>query len=653
MIKRIFLFLFLFAISSLVQGQSLVIGMTMGEIVNIKDTSLTYDTVYITKDGILNVENARLTINNFLVVDSIAQLNVRNSNFNMNGQNIFYTKSTSVLKDSISIGGDIFIGGNANLLIDSAIVDMGMSFIGQYEFVGFDSAVFRIKNSSFFLGNGKIGGGFRNAAFFSQENVVYKTPVGIAMTLGLLEEATYYSDNCKGGVELIIKDSCTVDIDSTNMSILWFSFSDASIAHFSFPVQNSLMSYASDVSYFAFSDSLPNVFNVDYDVKVHRSDTVFWGLFIDSGSDVIIDSSSVMACGFTFTGTKIDTLMDFINDSLYVSHTIPLSDRSLSLINTKVRAWNFYPLDTTKIIIKDCLFGEVLSYDEGNVMIENSICDGTGGYLGAYNNAKIHVKNSIIKRDWSSSPAIILNNDNSYVVIEESVIKGEVMINDFSTLIYSNTIYDHSPQINGSTYFLEVFLDTISLAYCDSFVDVNGTLIGVNGITNNDSITRYRLEYSLADSTQKTLIQDTSFTPSIIQNLIKTWNTDTVAQGDYILWLTVYVDGDSVITASREVFLSATNNIVPITNAEELSLSIYPNPSNGVINITYQVSKRGRVELVVYDVLANKLFTLVVATKEKGSYSYTWETRKFLQAGVYLVEFKNEDSVVVEKIIIN
>ncbi len=433
--------------------------------------------------------------------------------------------------------------------------------------------------------------------------------------------------------------------------MLWFSFDNGSIANFDFPLQNSLMSYASDVSYFAFSDSLSGISGVNYDVRIQNSDTVFWGLFPYAGSDVTVNNSSVMACGFTFKGSVTDTMSNFINDSLYVSHTAPIADRSLSLVNTEVRAWNFYPEDSSTIVIQDCLFGEVLTFNEGRAVVENSTCDGTGGYVGAHNNSQIHIKGSAIDRLWSGPP-IILNIDSSLMVLEESSVSGDVMINAASTLIFSNTVYNNIPQVNSSAFFLEVFIDSIPLAYSDSLVAITGTLKGVNGPVNNDSISRFKLGYSLPDITNITLIQDTSYTPSIINALIKEWNTNGIAPGNYLLWLTTYVNGDSVITTSREVVLGNINAVDELSIIAQPLLSVYPNPCRTSTLITYEISKREKVEFNVYNTAGNKISTLLSTEKESGKYDFLWETSD-LKPGVYLIEYKvNNVRFTTKKIII-
>lgn len=50
----------------------------------------------------------------------------------------------------------------------------------------------------------------------------------------------------------------------------------------------------------------------------------------------------------------------------------------------------------------------------------------------------------------------------------------------------------------------------------------------------------------------------------------------------------------------------------------------YPNPARGACNINYQIPSNSRIELVVYNVLGQKVKTLVSGNKSAGSYSIKW-----------------------------
>ena len=60
----------------------------------------------------------------------------------------------------------------------------------------------------------------------------------------------------------------------------------------------------------------------------------------------------------------------------------------------------------------------------------------------------------------------------------------------------------------------------------------------------------------------------------------------------------------------------------------------YPNPFNPVTRISYQLPKKGFVTLSIYDVLGEKVETLVNGMKEAGAYSAQFNGAN-LASGVY------------------
>ena len=67
----------------------------------------------------------------------------------------------------------------------------------------------------------------------------------------------------------------------------------------------------------------------------------------------------------------------------------------------------------------------------------------------------------------------------------------------------------------------------------------------------------------------------------------------------------------------------------------------YPNPFNPSTNLEYSIAKTGNVKLVVYDILGNKIKTIVNSEMQPGNYKAYWNGRdlnnKQVASGVYLI----------------
>ena len=70
----------------------------------------------------------------------------------------------------------------------------------------------------------------------------------------------------------------------------------------------------------------------------------------------------------------------------------------------------------------------------------------------------------------------------------------------------------------------------------------------------------------------------------------------------------------------------------------------YPNPFNPSTSISFSVAKSDYVELNIYDILGNKVTTLMNNYINPGNYNLQWNGRDFngksVSGGVYLYQLK-------------
>ena len=636
--KALLISLVLFNIQ-LVQSQNLVVGyLDPNEILNVNSGSFNYDTVFVINNATLNISNqTQFVVNNIIALLGTSELNVENSYFEVN--NIFAATDTSTvnLKDSLNLACNFIILEYSTLNIDSATVEIPMTYKGEFGWNGFNNSNFNISNSDFDLGAGALGGSFSDSANFIQINNQFVSST-LPMTLALSGNSITSIDSCTGGMEFVINEHADVTIKNSIFFAIWFTFADGDTANYDYPPPNSVLFPGSSniTGTYQFSDILPNVSGIDFDVSIQNTDGAYWGIISQENSDVVVNNSFVAACGFYFDGTSSDTALGFIDAQYYTSYSSPFSDRGFSVNNTTVNAWNFYPTDTSEIIIDSCIYGESLGFANSVTKVYNSTCDGTGGYFGGMNNSKTYVYSSQIIRQ-SGTAQIVNFTDSSIAWFYNSKVTGDIVISNDVQLFFGNTEFTSNPIVNNNAYFAEAWADTTNNASVNSLVSITGKVWGINGALNNSKITRYVVEYSLPDSTGTTLIKDTSATSfNIINNTLSHWNTQSLSVGNYLVWLTIFIDGDTAISCRREVFLSNSTGV----NEENISenISIYPNPSNGMITI----DGNNILSIRIYNTEGKEIY--------RGN-SSTFNFSKY-QRGNYLVRIRTESGVLVKKLIL-
>lgn len=102
--------------------------------------------------------------------------------------------------------------------------------------------------------------------------------------------------------------------------------------------------------------------------------------------------------------------------------------------------------------------------------------------------------------------------------------------------------------------------------------------------------------------------------------------------------------------ANQEINLEATSLS---TNSFELSnLSVYPNPSNGLINVSFQTTSNDAVEIVLFDLQGRKVFRSKQNSNNQSMFNQSINTRR-LSDGIYLLRANQGNRSTTKRVIIS
>ena len=128
-------------------------------------------------------------------------------------------------------------------------------------------------------------------------------------------------------------------------------------------------------------------------------------------------------------------------------------------------------------------------------------------------------------------------------------------------------------------------------------------------------------------------------------------NTSATLNGRALAQTAVTLNANSVIQPAT--LTAVENNLV--TPQKFVLFQNYPNPFNPSTNIQYSIEKAGQVSLMVYNVLGNKVATLVNNYQNAGSYTVTFNSSKSivsLPSGVYFYRLEAGSFVSTRKLIL-
>jgi flagellar hook assembly protein FlgD len=115
---------------------------------------------------------------------------------------------------------------------------------------------------------------------------------------------------------------------------------------------------------------------------------------------------------------------------------------------------------------------------------------------------------------------------------------------------------------------------------------------------------------------------------------------------------TVYFDDLTVQKVGTTTAVGSTNSNVP--KVFDLSNN-YPNPFNPSTKIQFAVPSEQNISLVIYNILGQRVRTLVQGVRPVGQYTVTWdgkdEAGRTVESGVYICRLETGSIALVKKML--
>ncbi|MBT7896883.1 MAG: T9SS type A sorting domain-containing protein [Flavobacteriales bacterium] len=209
-----------------------------------------------------------------------------------------------------------------------------------------------------------------------------------------------------------------------------------------------------------------------------------------------------------------------------------------------------------------------------------------------------------------------------------SICKGD------SIIVGLNTYYDTG-----------IYLDTLDASnFCDSVIYTDLTVNQPNQV----SLTTDPVNGKLCLGDIVTITASAGFQAYLWDNGM---NGQVISDNPIIDQLyTVTAVDDNNCRSEKSVMIYVDSCTTGITSDIYSSLSIYPNPSNGIVNINLDINNISDIEINVYNALGEEVY-IIKADKFIGEYSNRIDLSS-KSKGVYLLKIKTSNSLFNRKLVI-
>jgi hypothetical protein len=560
--------------------KDLIIGLyDPDEEVTIEGSYHLVGNIIIYQNGVLNISESDFSIDGDILILNNGKLNITDSRF-------------TVIQDYIYEHNAVIVQ-NAQLTFSDV----------HFQSSGQSWSIAVAESAKYYLGNSVISDGY--------------------ITTSLINNGQGMIINSELPGEFLCFDNSRLNISGSDQLIMWIVTEDSTVVETSLPGDSLLL-------HFQFSDSEPNIDKVNYSVTLDSCTGVEWGLISITGSNALIHDTEFRAAGLMFKEPDSIAVKNLTNCSYFQDDIIDVPDRTLHLINSQVQTWNFYTSSNSNVSFDNCIFGELLAFDSSKAVITNSICDGTGGYLGADHRASLFVIGSLIMSQVISKKSAVLIGALS------AFMGSEIVASESSIMFIANTETFVEPESYESAVIFEANLPPVE-GFVDSVVPILGTARLIAGPLNPIQFSGYQVQFVNDSDDFIWQSVDGKHLVPMIQDTLAFWNTNGLTPGNYNMQLILYHSyGDSISTGSY-ARLDA-NTVVQFNGFGETKSFLleqnFPNPFNSITVIPYYLSYPSPVTLQIYDVLGREVARLNSNKRQFGECKFLFDARD-LPGGVY------------------
>ena len=459
------------------------------------------------------------------------------------GVTIINSGRLEIQNAELSLHGDITLTQNASLLVNGGKIRFDQTYSYQRRMLAIDDSNIRFENARIDTGGpyacsvtmlGNSSADFDNVSIINNGGATWT----------FWDTASLEMNNCNRGDEFVFMGNGDISIANTDWVMFWFTLPDGSVVDTALPDPGTVASWSVGPDS-AWASGIP------YRATITNCTNVHWGLMATSGSTATIRNSDIYAIGTLFERDNTVEITGIANNQHITDSSYNWGDVTFHLLDTSVKAWNFYAFGATKLTLKSCVFGEMLANGTAHVIVDRSLCDGSGGYCAAEDNSTV-----IFNQSTNLSQTVC--RDNAAMWVSESALLGpDIHLSGSSTMALVNTEYRSDPVVHDSALALEASIEPVEIS--------RGAELALRGSAriltapNTTLPGNYSVYYGQGYNPDQWFSLISQAPAGVQDDTLATWNTCNIPSGVYALSVNLHLG------ASTPVSATAIANILPGT----------------------------------------------------------------------------------------
>jgi len=421
------------------------------------------------------------------------------------------------------VNGEIGLLGDGMLRATEATIRFSQSFAYQCALVAGGAGRFDFEDVRL-NGNGhsfSIGLAGAAEARFTRVHVVD----GFA-TWGFYEEGSAELTDCRNAGEFVPFGRGSLRISGSETVLLWLTLFDGTVIDTQLPPPGTVTEFRLDAQ-------TPWATNIPYSIHFTACENTMWALMARSGSRAVLRHSELRVVGSYFEREAAITVAGIANGADYADTEWQWGDIRYHLVDCRVQTWNFYCYGDSRLEIRDSVFGELLVGGTGEAWVKQCLCDGSGGYMGAFDEGTLYL---VFGANLSQTTC---RGNGALIVFHSALLSPMVDATEQGVMYLVNSPTMGEPRARDAATIMAARVDPVSAVRGEK-VPVFGTARLYRGPDSPLHYQGYSLEYGAGtapESWQPVMEQNPA---QIRYGPLGEWETATLSPGPYTFRLSLF-----------------------------------------------------------------------------------------------------------------